>query len=299
MVNLELYKIFYAVAKCGSLTKTAEQLYISQPAVSQSIKQLEGQLNTVLFNRTHRGMELSEHGGKLIIDDVEKALEYLEAAENKISEMQQTPTGTLRIGATDSIFAHVLPDRIVEYHEKFPQVKIELVTGTTPETVEQLRDSRVDVGFVNLPLDNNDVNCMQTVAHLNDVFVAGREYVELKGRKVDLEELSAYPLLMIEQNTVARKTVTAFADTLGVALVPDVEVASWDFMIKLAVRGMGVGCIPREYVKHELDSGELFVVDTEPALPARGIGLAVAKTMTLPYALKEFVEMFKDSKVNA
>ncbi|MCD8201438.1 MAG: LysR family transcriptional regulator [Clostridia bacterium] len=294
MVNLELYKVFYAVAKCGSLTKAAEQLYISQPAVSQAIKQLEVQLGTVLFNRTHRGMELTEHGGKLIMEDVDKALQYLDDAENKIMEMQQTPTGTLRIGATDSIFAHVLPDKIVEYHEKFPQVKIELVTGTTPETVEQLKEARVDVGFVNLPITGNDVNCMQTVALLNDVFVAGKEYSELKGRKVPLEELTSYPLLMIEQNTVQRKTLSAFTDNLGITFIPDVEVASWDFMIRLAVRGMGVGCLPEEYVREEIKNGELFIVDTDPGLPVRGIGLAVAKGMNFPYALKEFVAMFAE-----
>ena len=64
MVNLELYRVFYTVAKCGSLTRAADELFISQPAVSQAIKQLEGQLGTPLFNRTHRGMELSEQGGK-------------------------------------------------------------------------------------------------------------------------------------------------------------------------------------------------------------------------------------------
>ena len=74
MVNLELYRVFYTVARCGSLTRAADELFISQPAVSQSIKQLEGQLGCSLFNRTHRGMELSEQGGKQIFDIVEKAL---------------------------------------------------------------------------------------------------------------------------------------------------------------------------------------------------------------------------------
>jgi len=90
MVNLELYRVFYTVAKCGSLTRAAEELFISQPAVSQAIKQLEGQLDTPLFNRTHRGMELSEQGGKQIFDIVERALGQLETAENKLKEINQT-----------------------------------------------------------------------------------------------------------------------------------------------------------------------------------------------------------------
>ena len=104
MVNLELYRVFYTVAKCGSLTRAAEELFISQPTVSQAIKQLEGQLDTPLFNRTHRGMELSEQGGKQIFDIVERALGQLETAENKLKEINQTATGTIRISASDTIF---------------------------------------------------------------------------------------------------------------------------------------------------------------------------------------------------
>lgn len=85
MVNLDLYRVFYTVAKRGSLTKAAEELYISQPAVSQAVKQLENQLGVNLFNRTHRGMELSEKGGKRIIEKVEHALLLLEEAEKALN----------------------------------------------------------------------------------------------------------------------------------------------------------------------------------------------------------------------
>ena len=108
MANLELYRVFYTVAKCGSLTKAAEELYISQPAVSQSIKQLENQLGISLFNRTHRGMELSAQGGKLIFSKVEQALFLLEEAESMIEQLNTSATGTIRIGASDTIFEYFL-----------------------------------------------------------------------------------------------------------------------------------------------------------------------------------------------
>ena len=138
MVNLELYRVFYTVAKCGSLTKAAEELYISQPAVSQSIKQLENQLGVRLFNRTHRGMELSAQGGKMIFSEVERALGLLGAAENRVAEMQTAATGVIRIGASDTIFEYFLADKIVDFHEKFPAVKIELMADFTPDTIEKL-----------------------------------------------------------------------------------------------------------------------------------------------------------------
>lgn len=292
MVNLELYKVFYTVAKCGSLTKAAQELYISQPAVSQAVKQLEGQLGISLFNRTHKGMELSAGGGKLIFNKVEEALELLEDAEKKLTELNETAKGTIRIGATDSIFSHVIADKLAQFNERFPAVKLELISSTSPYTVTQLKEGKCDVAFINLPMDD-DVTFFGTVCHLTDVFVAGEKYAELKDREISLKALQEYPLLMIEENTVARRALSAFGESIGVRFSPDVEVANWDLMKKLVAKGMGVGCIPREYCAAEFDSGELFELKTSPSLPVRGIGIAIARHATLSYAMKEFLAMFK------
>ncbi len=292
MVNLELYKVFHTVAKCGSLTRAAELLYISQPAVSQAIKQLEGQLGCELFHRTYRGMELTAQGGKLIYRDVEEALGILESVENRLSEIKSVASGTIRIGATDSIFAHILSERIVEYHERYPAVKIELVTGTSPETIEQLKSNRVDIGFLNLPVEDNGIELLHTVAHLNDIFVANDSFAQLKGKCVTFAQLQSLPLLMIESNTIARRVLNNFTRNLGIKISPDIEVGTWDFMIKLVIKGMGLGCIPREYCSKQLESGELFEVTLATALPARGVGLAVPKGSPLSFAAKAFVNLF-------
>lgn len=296
MVNLELYKVFYTVAKCGSLTKAAQELYISQPAVSQAIKQLEGQLGVTLFNRTHKGMELSAGGGKLIYGRVEQALELIESAENSLAELKTTASGTLRIGATDSIFFHVLADKLSAFNEKYPAVKLELISSTSPYTVSQLKEGRCDIAFINLPLEDDEVRFYGTVAHLFDIFVAGGKYARLSDSVLPLKDLQELPLLMIEENTVARSALKASEEILGVHFTPDIEVANWDFMKELIKRGMGVGCIPREYCVKELESGELFEIKTDPVLPARGIGVAIAKHITLPFAVKEFLHMFEKDK---
>ena len=292
MVNLELYRVFYTVAKLGSSTRAAEELFISQPAVSQAIKQLENQLGTALFNRTHMGMELSLQGGKLIFAQVEEALKLLDDAESKLLELKTTATGTIRIGATDAIFSYVLADKIVKYNEKYPAVKIELLTGTTPETLEQLKENKCDVAFVNLPIEDKDVNFTGTVYHLSDVFVAGEKFAHLKGKKVNLADLQQYPMLMIESNTVARRALASYTQTLGIQLHPDIEVENWDLMLKFASCGMGIGCVPREYAKAMLDGGGLFEVDVVPNLPVRGVGIALPKNTPVQYALKEFINMF-------
>lgn len=292
MVNLELYRVFYTVAKCGSLTKAAQELFISQPAVSQSIKQLEGQLGVSLFNRTHRGMELSAAGGKLIFKQVEDALKLLDEAENALSQIRTTPTGTIRIGATDSIFYHFLADKIAEYNIKYPAVRFELISSPSPYTINQLKEGKCDIAFVNLPMEDDDVKFYGTVSHLSDIFVAGGRYCDLKNEPLPIKRLLDLPVIMIEENTVSRRALSLFLDNLGVRLHPDIEVANWDLMIKLAIKGMGVGCIPREYCKKELEEGTLFELPVTPSLPVRGVGIALAKNVQLSFAMKEFISLF-------
>ncbi|MBR4942581.1 MAG: LysR family transcriptional regulator [Clostridia bacterium] len=300
MVNLELYRVFYTVAKCGSLTKAAEELYISQPAVSQSIKQLEIQLGTSLFNRTHRGMELSAQGGKLIFAEVERALGLLYEAENRIAEMKNSATGVIRIGASDTIFEYFLADKIVEFHERFPAVKIELMADFTPDTIEKLKAKRCDVAFVNLPISPDEDlqlygNCMQ----LNDIFIVGEKYKELSDEPtVSLAKLKKYPIITMDKNTVARQTLNNFLQANGVELSPSIEVGSWDLMQRLVVKGMGVGVIPKQYALRRLNEGELFEVKTNPALPARSVGMLLPKNAPVPYALHCFIDYFiKDASL--
>lgn len=291
MVNLELYRVFYTVAKCGSLTRAAEELYISQPAVSQSIKQLENQLGVPLFDRRHRGMELSAQGGKVIFAEVERALELLYQAETRLAEVQASAVGTIRIGASDTIFEYFLADKIVAFHERFPAVKIELMADFTPDTIAKLKANRCDVAFVNLPIQVDEElelegNCMR----LNDIFIAGEKFKELSQTPVSLSELKKYPLVLMDKNTVARRSLDNFFDTVGLKLQPSIEVGSWDLMKRLVQSGMGIGVIPREYAARGLAAEELYEIQTDPVLPTRSVGMLLPKNQPVSYALHSFIQ---------
>lgn len=291
MANLELYKAFYTVAKCGSLTKAAEELYISQPAVSQAIKQLETQLGGTLFNRTHKGMELSETGGKQIFPLVEQALKLFEQVESKYAELKDTATGVVRICASDTVATHFLLPYIKKYHELYPDVNLILQNGTSGETIELLKNKKGDIGFVNLPIDDSDVNLLSTVMQLHDTFVASDRFSELFEGTIDLRRLQDYPLLMLELSTSTRQAIVSFAHSQGIHLHPEIELASLELMAELAKSGIGIACIPKEFVKHELESGSLKEIVTSPALPTRAIGLCLPKNDNLTFAVKEFLKL--------
>lgn len=291
MVNLELYRVFYAVAKCGSLTKAAEELYISQPAVSQSIKQIEAQLGGTVFNRTHRGMELSETGGKQLFTIVEQALKLLDSAEIRFNELKNTAKGVVRICASDTVINHYLLPYINQYHRKYPDVKILITNTTSQEAVDILKQGRADLGFINLPLSNKELVLSGKIMELNDIFVVGKDF------KIDVKEpmslfaISDYPLLLLESSTSTRKAITEFANSVGVELHPDIEVASHEVLIHLAEIGLGIACIPREFIGEELANGSLRELRTDPVLPTRALGLVIPDNNDMNFCTKEFINL--------
>ena len=239
-------------------------------------------------------MVLSSQGGKVIFAEVERALGLLTEAENRIAEMKNSATGKLRIGASDTIFEYFLADKIVDFHEKFPAVKIDLVADFTPDTIAKLKADKIDVAFVNLPITPDaDLKLHGNCMRLNDAFVASDKFAELKDKPVSFAMLKQYPLIMMEKNTIARKSLDNFLGSLGVELQPSIEVGSWDLMKRLVLRGMGIGVIPREYVQEPLKEKSLFEVQTDPALPVRSVGMLLKKNTPVSYALHCFIDGLK------
>lgn len=293
MVNLELYRVFYAVAKCGSLTKAAEELYISQPAVSQSIKQIESQLGGTVFNRTHRGMELSETGGKQIFAIVEQALKLLETAEVKFNELKNTAKGSVRICACDSVIEHYLLPIVNQYHRKYSDVKINITNTTSQEAIEALKAGKADLAIVNLPMESKELVLSGKVMELNDIFVCSKDF-DLKSEiPMHLSDISDYPLLMLEETTASRKAISDYANSLGVYLHPDIEVSGHEALIRLAQSGLGIACLPREFVKKELEEGSLIEVKTEPCMPTRALGLVIPDNNDLNFCTREFINLIR------
>ena len=132
---------------------------------------------------------------------------------------------------------------------------------------------------------------------LHDTFVASEEFNELTDGVIDLKRLQDYPLLMLELNTATRQAIVSFAHSHGIHLHPEIELASLELMTELAKNGIGIACIPREFVMHELyEQKSLKEIKTNPALPTRAIGLALPKGDSMTFAVKEFVKMLNGDK---
>ena len=291
MVNLELYRVFYTVAKSKSITKAAEILYISQPAVSQAIKQLEKQLGGKLFNRFSRGMELTETGGKQMYEIVSKAIEMLDNAENRFTDLNNIATGQVRIAASDNVINYFLLKYIKQFKELYPNVSLMFYNETSNNCIDLVKSGKADIGFVNLPINVQSVNFTGQTGRIHDVFVASDKFKHLFDTTLDFSELCNYPLLMLDSSTRTRKKIDEFAQTLNIKLTPDFELASVELIINMAIEGFGIACVPKEYVARELNSKELTVLNVLPELPVREIGVITNKQETSSFAVNEFLKI--------
>lgn len=299
MVDLNLYKIFYAVAKTESLTKAADELFLSQPAVSQAVKKLENQLGGKLFNRVNRGMELTEPGGRQMFEAVDRAMKMLSSAEQSFKGNVGADSGVLRISAADTVVTHFLMRYIKKFHELYPNVTIMFKDCTTQETLERIKSGKADIGMVNLPIYDEEVLLTGQTGLIEDIFVASDTFANLYDKTIELKSVTNYPILMLDNTTSTSKEIFSFLASHNINITPEFEVASVELIIEMAKNGMGIACVPRRYILEELARGELKEIKVVPALPFRATGVVINKDVSLHTpAVKEFLKILNVDQYN-
>lgn len=287
--NLEQYKIFREVARCHSFSRAAREIYISQPAVSQAIANLEETLHTALFIRGARGVTLTPEG-RLLYDYVEPALSLLETGEEKLSEMAKLLKGEVKIAAADTISRHFLLPYLRNFHEKHPEIHLQVINRTSEQSISLLKTGAVDFAFANLPLETEGLvieHCMD----IHDIFVAGSKYSHLAHQPLTPEQLAAQPLIMLERMSNSRRLVDRHFLDFGVELQPEIELCSYDLMLDFASIGLGIACVIREFATPHFTQGELFEVPLTCPLPPRSIGLCRLQNVPMSFAAGEFYRM--------
>ncbi|MFD0712407.1 LysR family transcriptional regulator [Paenibacillus sp. GCM10027626] len=291
--NLELYRVFYVTAVTGSLSKAAEQLFITQPAVSHSIKQLEERLGGRLFFRMPKGVKLTAEGEELF-RYIEQAYHYIRNGERKMADMQQLLDGEIRIGASDTLCKHVLLPHLSVYHKRYSAIRVHVTNRTTPETVALLKEGKIDLGIINLPYQADKRISVDESVELQDCFVAGKNFRRLITAPVTWHELSEHPLLMLERGSNTRAYVDSVAAQFETQLRPEIELGSLDLLADFAKAGFGVACVVRRFVADELASGQLFEVELSQPLPPRKAGIITLKDIPLSSAAERLRRMLLD-----
>lgn len=287
-VNLELYRIFLAVVQEGSFTAAARRLFISQPAVSQSIQQLEKQLGSILFIRSVKGVRLSNEG-EVLFRHVDAALALLESGEQKLDKMRHLEMGELRVGASDTLTRYFLLPLLKEFTQQHPEISLSVRNGTTTELSSYLRQGKIDLAFVSLPFDGGDME-LQPCLSIHDIFVANSRFAHLS-EGITPAQLTELPLIMLEKQANSRRCVDNALLELGLQVNVEIELGSHDLLLDFARNGLGVSCVVQEFSRTDLQQGSLIEIPVCPPLPPRSIAAAHLKDIPLPVPAKAFLDL--------
>ncbi len=288
--NLDYYKVFYYTAKTGSVTGAANELSISQPAVSQSLKALEHSVGASLFQRASKGVRLTREG-QLLYSYVEKGYEEIEQGVEKVRQMLNLELGEVHIGASDMTLRFYLLPFLERFHEQYPGIKVSVANAPTPETLRLLRTGKIDFGVVSTPFEQGKDIRVEQVREIEDVFVAGRRFISYKNRMMDLQELEGLPMIFLEGNTSTRRYMDAYLAGNGVELQPEFELSTSDMIVQFALRNLGIGCVVRDFAAEALESGLLFEFRFNKMIPKRQICVATGKTLPFSAAAGKLLDI--------
>ncbi len=289
-INFEYYKVFYNVAKNRNITKTANDLMISQPAISKSIKNLEEQLGCVLFTRGKAGVALTEEGN-ILFNEIKNAIEIMNTAEEKIEEINNLDRGVLNIGINNTLAQKYLLPYLNEFTKKYPNIKIRILTGPPLEFMNMAKNSLIDIIILHLPYEIPSIFETVKLKEIHDVFVASNEYDYLKDKKISLSELNNYPLILLAKGSNGRYHLDRLCANKDVSLSAKFELASYSLVTEFIKAGTGIGVLTKEFIKKEINDGRLFPLDVDFELPHRHIGAIYLKNKYLNKASREFLNL--------
>ena len=287
--NLSQYKIFYEVSKAGNISRAAKELYISQPAISKSISKLEDSLGLPLFTRSSRGVQLTCEG-EVLFEHVREAFEALDRGEQELKRIQEFDIGHLRIGVSNTLCKYILLPYLKTFVDQYPHMRVTIESQATAQTLARLEQQKIDLGLVAEPSLKKELSFIP-VMDIQDIFVATPAYLEnlylREGRDTSLFETGN--IMLLDTSNMTRRYVDEYMAQNNIYPRQILEVTTMDLLIEFAKIGLGIGCVIKELVQKELESGVLTEIPLDIPIHRRTIGFAYHPA-NQALALKTFLE---------
>ena len=295
-IDFELYRIFYVVANHQNITKASEELHISQPAISKSIKNLEEKLGGNLFVRTKRGVVLTEEG-KEFYTYIKQAIEYIKNAENKFTDLINLESGCIKIGISTTLTKEFLLPYLEKFHTLYPKIDIQIITNLTSELMPKLKNGLIDIIILNLNDKNygNDIEIIKC-KKISDCFIVNDKYKHLINKEISIKELNNYPLILQSKGSNTREFLDNWTRNNGIILKPNIELASYTLVTEFSKIGMGIGYATKEYIGDAIKDKKLYELKIKEKIPSRYIGIALSKNHIPNFSTKKLIEIINKIK---
>lgn len=291
--NLSSYKIFYTVANTGNISKAAKELYISQPAISKSIQKLEESIGARLFERSSRGVTLTD-AGELLYTHVKSAFETLTLGEDKLRRSIELGVGHLTIGVSSTLCKYVLLPYLKEFIKQYPHINISISCQSTNQTLKLLEEGKLDVGLIGKPYILKNID-FYGLHEIEDIFVATRNYLHnlsIRGIRKD-QILQNATLMLLDKENMTRQYIDDYFQRNHISLQDIIEVSNMDLVIEMAKVSLGVGCVIKKFVREELENGTLVEIPLGIPIHKREIGFAYNRDVKVSESLEKFVAFYE------
>lgn len=287
-LNLNLYRVFYVVAKTKSFSESSKVLHISQPAISKHVQNLEYELNTILFNRNNRGIELTPEA-KTLLRYVEKAYNFLMLGEKQLQETKELTQGKVSIGITSSLGVYYLKDKIELFMKHHPNIIIKMASNNNKALLNLLTQHTLDLLIIAGEEATKDLKCIKLT---NDEYCFAYNPSSLTVDAKTLEDVTNYPLLLPVKTSNARKKIEEVFYKKTINANPIMELETTEMMLSYTIDGCGIGYLPR---KVALNQPNLQIIELGDRLPSEDINI-IYDEISLTLSTKEFINVVTESK---
>ena len=292
-IDYNLYKIFLYLYEEKSISKTANKLYVSQPAISYSLKELESQLGYTLFYRNSKGIEPTMEANELY-GYISTAFNILNDAEEHIKNLNDLSIGTIRIGTISHIFVFYLSKYIAEFRKLFPGINFEIVCKSTADMVEMLETRKLDVIIDTLPINSKRNVTKITLSKLHNCFAYNKEAFKDLDIK-DVKDLAQYPIILPNASASIRLKLDEYMESQNTKLTPVLESWANEIMLDMVRRGVGIGYFVQDVIETLADKDDFEILTFDDDLPAVDI-CCVYINEFLTTATRKFIEMLVEEK---
>lgn len=289
--ELNLYHVFYTVAQYKSFSEAAKALYISQPAVSKSIKSLECTLGTTLFVRRSNGITLTPEG-ELFYTHVKTALDSLEEGEKLLAKLHALHTGQINLGVSSTLGTHFLMPLLKSFMARYPDIKLQIINDSTTRTLNLVKKGVLDIAIVSSSTCYDGLNFIP-LKDIQDIFVCSPSYYETIASYTPHELYTKASFMFLSKDSVTRLYLETLLANEGISITPDIVASDMNFLISCAKLGLGITSVIRDFVSNELMQGELIEVPFGFSPSVRSIDIAYNCDSTFSKATSCFIDFLK------
>jgi len=291
IVDLNLYRVFFVVAKCKNISHAAEVLFVSQPAVSKSIKTLENTLNVSLFSRSSKGVALTPEGA-ILLNHIKNAFDEFSLGEHILEKLKNKEIGNINLGVSTTIGKSYFLPKFQEFIKEYPYFKIKIINKPTLDTIKLVQEDKLDLGIIGTNSHEDDLEFIK-LGEIHDILVASNRYLE----NLNLDSLDDIfikgSFMLLESPNSTREFINNYFAKQNLIITPDIEASNMDFLIECAKMGLGITSVIKEFLHNDLENRTLIELPLDVPIPPRYIGVIYKNSSNLSIAAKTLIDFLR------